>query len=131
MSSSKNTRMGGLGKLSDFGTTKPAQSSVQEVPVKVDVSQSPQKKRPAKPKKRKAKPSEILTTVNIKIKRDQHQWLSDTARQVRDNNVEPVLPSDRVYPQHLIGIAIELLKSQDLEWSEVRTIEELKEQLNL
>lgn len=131
MSSSKNTRMGGLGKLSDFGSTKPAQASVQEVPVKVDVVPSPPKKHPAKAKKRKSKPSETLTTVNIKIKRDQHQWLSDTARQVRDNNVEPVPPSDRVYPQHLIGIAIEILKSKDLEWSEIKTIEELKEQLNL
>ena len=131
MSNSKSTRMGSLGKLSDFGKTKPAQASSQEVPVKADVVASTKKKPSVTPKKRKTKSSETLTTVNIKIRREQHQWLSDTARKVRDNNFEPVRPNERVYPQHLIGVAIELLKNYDLKWGEIKTVEDLQDQLNL
>ena len=131
MSRSKNTRMGSLGKLSDFGTTKPAAASSQEVLMKTDGVPNAQKKRSGTAKKTKTQPSETLTTVNIKIKRDQHQWLSDTARQVRDNNFEPVRPSERMYPQHLIGVAIELLKNQDLKWGDIKTVGDLKDQLNL
>ena len=55
-------------------------------------------------KKNQAK--EELVTVNIKIRKDQKAWLTDTASTVRNNNSEPVAPSERVYPQHLIGVAI-------------------------
>ncbi|OUL23071.1 hypothetical protein BV378_24680 [Nostoc sp. RF31YmG] len=70
-------------------------------------------------------------TVNIKITRTQHEWLTDTARTVRDNNDTPVPPGDRVYPQHLIGVAIELLQASDINWNEVRNVEDLKQQLNI
>lgn len=70
-------------------------------------------------------------TVNIKISRTQHEWLTDTARTVRDNNTEPVPPGDRVYPQHLIGVAIELLQAGDIDWSEVRNVEDLKRFLDI
>lgn len=78
-------------------------------------------------KRRKA----TLTTVNIKIERKQQRWLQDTAQQVRDNNEAAVPPNERVYPQHLIGAAIELLKAQDIDWEEIRNIEELKEALKI
>ena len=70
-------------------------------------------------------------TVNIKISRTQHEWLTDTARTVRDNNTEPVPPGDRVYPQHLIGVAIELLQAGDIDWNEVRNVEDLKRLLDI
>ena len=56
-----------------------------------------------------------LTTINVKIPISQRQWLADTARQVRRNNTKPVAPSDRVYPQHLVSIAIELLQKSKLD----------------
>lgn len=56
-------------------------------------------------------------TINIKVTRGQHNWLSDTARMVRDNNDTPVTPSERVFPQHLIGIAVDLLQQSDVDWS--------------
>jgi hypothetical protein len=70
-------------------------------------------------------------TVNIKISRTQHEWLTDTARTVRDNNTEPVPPGDRVYPQHLIGVAIELLQAGNIDWSEVKNVEDLKRLLDI
>ncbi|NJL78073.1 MAG: hypothetical protein HC836_49620 [Richelia sp. RM2_1_2] len=70
-------------------------------------------------------------TVNIKISRTQHEWLTDTARTVRDNNTEPVPPGDRVYPQHLIGVAIILLQAGNIDWSEVKNVEDLKRLLDI
>jgi hypothetical protein len=70
-------------------------------------------------------------TINIKISRQNHEWLTDTSRTVRDNNLEPVPPSDRVYPQHLISVAIELLFASDVDWSIVKNVEDLKQQLNI
>lgn len=119
-------RMGGLGKLSDFG--QPA-AKVEQVEQKPAQNQAQPEKPPKK--KRTPEPQEKLTTVNIKISRNQQDWLSDTARLVRDNNSEPVPPAERVYPQHLIQVAIELLKSSDIDWQQIRNVEELKKQLNL
>ena len=83
-------------------------------------------------KKTKSKQKkEQVVTVNIKIKKSQKEWLADTASTVRDNNTEPVPPSERVYPQHLIGVAIDLLQHIDVDWSEIKNVEELKERLNL
>jgi hypothetical protein len=75
--------------------------------------------------------SEKLVTINIKILSDQHTWLTQTARQVRDNNRTPMAPSDRVFPQHLIGVAIALLQASDVDWNQVQTIDDLKRFLNL
>ncbi|MGL4499119.1 MAG: hypothetical protein ACRCU2_08655, partial [Planktothrix sp.] len=70
-------------------------------------------------------------TLNIKISRRQKDWLSDTAQTIRDNNEEPVAPADRVYPQHLIQVAIDLLKSSEVDWSKIRNVEELRGHLNI
>ena len=69
--------------------------------------------------------------MNIKIRKDQKDWLTDTASQVRDNNLDPVPPAERVYPQHLIGVAIDLLEAADVDWDVVKNVEELREYLNL
>lgn len=82
-------------------------------------------------KTQKKKKQEKLVTVNIKIRKDQKDWLTDTASQVRSNNLDPVPPAERVYPQHLIGVAIDLLQNVDVDWSEVKNVEELREHLNL
>ena len=70
-------------------------------------------------------------TVNIKIRKDQKDWLADTASQVRENNLEPVPPAERVYPQHLIGVALDLLEAAGVDWGEVKNVEQLREYLNL
>ncbi|MEO1376963.1 MAG: hypothetical protein AAFW70_22250 [Cyanobacteria bacterium J06635_10] len=47
------------------------------------------------------------------------------------NNTEPVPPSERVYPQHLIGVAIDFLEAAGIDWDEVKNVEELREQLKI
>ncbi|MEY2859164.1 MAG: hypothetical protein RLZZ74_3477 [Cyanobacteriota bacterium] len=80
---------------------------------------------------KKTQAKEQLVTVNIKIRKDQKEWLTDTASTVRDNNTDPVAPSERVYPQHLIGVAIDFLEAAGIDWGEVKNLEELREQLSL
>jgi hypothetical protein len=118
-------RLGGKTKLTDFGQNSKRQAIPQQV-------------EPATPKNTKTvqpiqppTEQEKLTTVNIKITRSQQEWLADTARMVRDNNDEPVPPADRVYPQHLIQAAIDLLKAAEIDWGQVRSIDEVKARLNL
>lgn len=119
-------RMGGLGKLSDFGRSASVPPAKESEPpqVKSETVSAPSK---VKEPKKLEKP----VTINIKIGRDQQEWLAETARQVRDNNTEPVPAADRCYPQHLIQIAIYLLASSSVNWSEIRTPEDLRKQLNL
>lgn len=69
--------------------------------------------------------------MNIKILESQQEWLADTAKQVRQNNDTPVPANDRVYPQHLIQTAIDLLQSAEVDWQQVKNVEELKKVLNL
>ena len=125
--------MGGLGKLSDFGKPVPSKVATQDQSVETGPlpPQPGPNQSPSVTPKLQSKPLEQFSTINIKIKREQHQWLSETARQVRDNNLEPVPPSERVYPQHLIGVAIELMKSRKLDWSKIKTVEDLQKQLRL
>lgn len=116
-------RMGGMGKLSDFGRSAPA------------ATPEPTPTPPTEPKKRvkklAPKKEERLVTVNIKVNESQQEWLADTAKQVRRNNTEPVPAIDRVYPQHLIGIAIDLLKDSDIDWEKVQNIQDLRKVLDI
>lgn len=125
-------RMGGM-SLSSFGGVKPPQ--IEESADRDEVSSNqPTEEDAPKPEpkpKAKRKRKETLTTVNIKIGRKQQRWLQDVAQQVRDNNDEPVPPNERVYPQHLIGAAIDLLAAQDIDWESVKNIDDLKKTLNL
>jgi hypothetical protein len=132
-----NERMKGM-KLGSFsGIKKPNTEPVKPPEPEVEPTETlPEPVKTPKSeakvvKKIKAKKKEQVVTVNIKIRKSQKECLTDTARAERENNTEPVPPSQRVYPQHLIGVAIDLLQNVDVNWSEVRNVEELKEYLNL
>jgi hypothetical protein len=142
-------RMGGM-KLGNFsgikkpyaeryplGPTEPTKLSEPAPEAQVEPEVKPTEPKPVKTTKSEAKvgkknqAKEQLVTVNIKIRKDQKEWLTDTASTVRDNNTDPVAPSERVYPQHLIGVAIDFLEATGVDWGEVKNIEELREQLKL
>lgn len=121
-----NKRMGGLGKLSDFGKSAPStppSSEAEFTSTKIE----PPLASPEPPHKKQEKP----VVINIKIAREQQEWLANTAQQVRDNNDVPVPAGDRCYPQHLIQVAIDLLATASVDWSKVRNIEDLRKHLNL
>jgi hypothetical protein len=131
-------RMGNLSLSSFGGVSRPPEREEAEVveekaPIPASEPQAPPQEEALTEQKPKAKRrrKETLTTINIKIERKQQRWLQDTAQQVRDNNETAVPPNERVYPQHLIGAAIELLKAQGLDWEEIHNIEELKQALNI
>jgi hypothetical protein len=137
-------KMSGM-KLSQFsGIKSQTEAEITEPPTEVEPSSLPVEKMPITspaPKSALEAPTASPTsqavvkekpvTINIKITRTQHDWLTDTARTVRDNNTEAVPPGERVYPQHLIGVAIELLLSCEVDWSQVKNAEDLKRLLNL
>jgi hypothetical protein len=131
------SRMGGLGKLSDFGG-KSTQQQVEPVIVsKVETTEQALKTEISVSKivqetaRKKLETTVKVVTVNIKISRDMHNWLSDTAQSVRDNNNVPMPANERVFPQHLIGVAIELLKKTPIDWTQIKTVEDLKKHLKL
>ena len=77
---------------------------------------TPAKPSTTKPKEQPKNPTkERLATINIKIPQSQRDWLADTAKQIRQNNTKPVPAAERVYPQHLIGIAIQLLRESQID----------------
>jgi len=120
-------KMGGLGKLSQFSGIKR-----QDNPAPPETTPLPTPTTPnaaVAPNVEEIPPK--LVTINIKITRSGQEWLTDTARTVRENNLEPVPPNARVFPQHLIGVAIELLQRADVDWSQVKNVEELRNALNL
>ncbi|MDJ0596095.1 MAG: hypothetical protein QNJ72_39960 [Pleurocapsa sp. MO_226.B13] len=135
-----NERMKGM-KLGNFsGIKKPKTESTKPPEPKVTEPEvEPTETKPVKTsdskakvgKKPKAQKKEQVVTVNIKIRKNQKEWLANTASTVRDNNTEPVPPAERVYPQHLIGVAIDLLQNVDVDWAEVKNVEQLREYLNL
>ena len=122
--------MGGLGKLSDFGKTSKPQQQEKPTPSPEIIDQSHAIAKPTVEQKQQRE-LEKLVNINIKITRAQQQWLADTARQVRDNNDAPVAPQDRVFPQHLIGVAIDLLQDTDIDWSQIKNVEDLRQALKL
>ena len=122
-------RMGGMGKLSDFGKTTTQPQAKPEQVVKVA---QPEPEIVVSPTPQKTDSKQIkVVTVNIKIPRDLHNWLSETAQAVRDNNESPVVASDRVFPQHLIGVAIDLLKNTSVDWEQIKTVDDLRQHLKL
>jgi hypothetical protein len=133
---SAKSRMGGLGKLNDFGKTAKAQSQpgsgvTEEPKIEEEVAPPPPESTTQPVPQKQSDDKGKLVPINIKITRRQHEWLNDTARTVRENNSEPVPPNERVFPQHLIGVAINLLQASDVDWSQVRNVEELRKVLNL
>lgn len=138
-------KMGGLGKLSQFSGIKsqqsePAVAIVEDAPIAIAPDAAPNAiaEPPPSPveatvenKALETNKGEKPATVNIQISKTQKDWLAKTASQVRENNTEPVPPSERVYPQHLIGVAIELLRSADVDWNLVQNVEDLRRMLSL
>ncbi|MDV3002980.1 MAG: hypothetical protein N5P05_004635 (plasmid) [Chroococcopsis gigantea SAG 12.99] len=118
--------MGSMGKLSEFSGIKRSSEPVTESHRKADLFEIV-----SQPEVNSEEIKEKLVPINIKITKSQKTWLTEIAQQVRDNNSEPVAPSDRVYPQHLIGIAIDLLKDTDIDWSGIKSVEDLRGFLNL
>lgn len=96
----------------------------------ISVSQS---KRPS-PAKEKAKIDRLNDRpkkINIDIGERRHNRLNDIAAQVRASNTDPVAPSERMYPIHLIQIAIDfLLDGFEIDWNEIQKPEDLRELLN-
>lgn len=126
-SNSKGSRLGSMRSLSSFsGITRQEQPKVEKEEKDPRSEQSqpdPPPPAPAQPKEKR------LTTVNIKIRRNQHDWLNSTSRLVRENNADPVPPDQRVFPQHLIQVAIDLLQSAGVDWDQIRNEEELRTKL--
>ncbi len=83
------------------------------------------------PEKVKTSGKKKLAPVNIKLEERQRVALDEKARIIRSNNLEAVPAKDRVYPQHLIAVAIDLLLESGIDWSEVKNIKELRKGLNL
>ena len=129
------SRMGKMGKLSDFGQSPsapapPAEETIltpvavtEAVPTQIAVEL------PTDTQSGTIQPTEIMVNVNIKMSQTQQEWLAATAKTVRRNNSLPVPAKERVYPQHLISLAVELLQSANVDWEEVKTIEDLRERL--
>jgi hypothetical protein len=112
-------RMGGMSKLSDFGRSQDSFIVEKSEPIKT-VNQSSTTAEPEK-----------SVSLNIKVPSSQQKWLADTAQQVRGNNDSAVAAADRVFPQHLIQVAIDLLKAQGIDWAEVKNVAELRDSLNI
>jgi hypothetical protein len=121
-------RMGGM-SLGDFKNSGTVPSKA--IPVKPEPLPAPELTKTIQKHPPAATPKEKPITVNIKITRSQHDWLNETSRQVRENNDEPVPAADRVYPQHLIGVALDLLKGADIDWGTVANVQDLRKQLNI
>ncbi|MGL4499777.1 MAG: hypothetical protein ACRCU2_11995 [Planktothrix sp.] len=127
-----NKKMGGkLSKLSQFSGIR--QGSEPDEPESKTLCAPTNAQSPSQDKAKQKTPSdkETQVTLNIKISRRQKDWLSETAQTIRDNNSETVAPADRVYPQHLIQVAIDLLQSSEVDWSKIRNVEELRGHLKL
>ena len=129
------SRMGKMGKLSDFGQSPSAPvppvaetiltpvSEKESVPTQIAVEL------PTDTQSGESQPTEIMVNVNIKMSQSQQEWLAATAKTVRRNNSLPVPAKERVYPQHLISLAVELLQSVNVDWDQVKTISDLRERL--
>ena len=128
------SRMGKMGKLSDFGQSPslPAPILEQEPEEKIAIAVAVEEiavELPTDIQSGESKQLEMMVNVNIKMSQSQQEWLAATAKMVRRNNSLPVPAKERVYPQHLISLAVELLQSADVDWEKVKTIADLRERL--
>ena len=124
-----------MGKLSDFGQSPstPAPQDAETILTPVAVTETVPTpitvELPAPTQPGESKQLEMMVNVNIKMSQSQQEWLAATAKTVRRNNSLPVPAKERVYPQHLISLAVELLQSANVDWEEVKTISDLRERL--
>ena len=123
-------KLAAMSRLSQFsGIQKtPSETSAEDqsnIPISPIIEESVEEKQI--PSEKTAK----LVNVNIKITKAQKDWLNEIAFEIRDNNQNPVPPNERVYPQHLIGVAIDLLKSADIDWTQIKSEKDLRTHFNL
>lgn len=122
-------RMGTM-SLSSFGKTSSAdEEKTSTSPIEPAQKTEPTQK--AKSGKKSTAKTGKTATLNIQVTRAQQRWLQSTAQDIRDHNDGPIPGPQRVYPVHLIQAAIDLLKTQDIEWDEIKDIEGLRDALNL
>lgn len=119
-------RMGAM-SLSSFGKTTPT----KKVDTPVSSTEPAELSKKAKTKRKSYGKNGKTATLNIQVTRAQQRWLQNTAQDIRDNNDAPVPGPQRVYPVHLIQAAIDLLRTQDIEWDTIKDVEGLKDALNL
>ena len=82
------------------------------------------------PQKGKVKPDRPKK-INIDIGESRHNRLNELAAQIRANNADPVAPSERMYPIHLIQIAIDfLLDGFEIDWDKIQKPDDLRKVLN-
>jgi len=123
----RKKKLGGLGKLSQFSGIK-SQEEIEELDAAKPLPET-QPKNKQDSSASSVKPKEKMVNVNIKIPSSNREWLANTAQKVRNNNPEPVAVGNRIYPQHLIGVAIELLRDIDVDWGQIKNMEDLREYL--
>ncbi len=150
MNKSRLGKLGTLGKFSGIKQTSEQEETIeitsteirnqeeQEVDSKKTVSKKSganssevASKSASRRSQKKSSNKDKLARINIEIRKSQKDWLTDKAFQVRENNDEPVPANERVYPRHLVRVAIALLQSQDIDWSEIKNEQQLRELLNL
>lgn len=110
--------------LNDFATSPTEAPATQN-------GQSSGSKAPKVKKASKAKKKEQKSALNISIDRKLQRWLRDTAEDCRRNKAAPQAGEERVYPVHLIEVAIKLLQAQEIDWDDVSTIQQIEEKLGL
>lgn len=110
-------------------STKTAQSTASAAAASEPTAQPATKPITSRKATRQRTISDKPMPINIKILKSQQDWLRDTAQQVRNNNTMPVPARNRVFPQHLISVAIDMLQDADVDWSQIRHIEELRDAL--
>lgn len=122
-------KIGTISKLSEFsGIQKtPSETSTEDQNI---VTISPIIEESVEEKQIPLEQTAKLVNVNIKITKAQKDWLNEIAFEIRDNNQNPVPPNERVYPQHLIGVAIDLLKSADIDWTQIKSEKDLRTHFN-
>jgi hypothetical protein len=118
-------KMGGM-KLGNFSGIKP-----DSKPENLEVENKPIEKITPPNFVKDTKVEKKLVPVNIKLEERQRALLDEKARVIRSNNVEAVAAKDRVYPQHLIAVAVDFLLDSDIDWSQIKNIDDLRKDLNL
>jgi hypothetical protein len=117
-----------------LAATKAAQASRASSKEQTNKPTVPSQDSPPKAKKtakktatKKPKEPEKMTT--IKIPQSLARGLADRAQQVRNNNTEPVAPSDRVYPAHLVQATLEHLLELPIDWDSIKSVEDFQQVL--
>lgn len=127
----RTNKMGKLGRLSQFSGLQTQNEPEISAVVNSERPQVPNAQDSLSDSDSPPGDRQRLVPINIKITRNQQEWLAATARTIRQNNLAPVVAGERVFPQQLVGVAIELLQSRSIDWSTIQTLDDLRELLDL